>query len=498
MGVVVKQSFISSALTYLGAIIGFFNVLWLYPKSFGEDLASLGAFRVIIDTSILLVPFAQMGISTTLLKFYPHFKEDKRRLNAMLNTFLLAGCLSFLLFALIFLASDQWLVAYFDEKSVEIIPFLKIILVLVFTLSISGILEAYSRTLLKIVVPNFIKEVLIRILTGGLVALYYCKYIDLNGLFLGLVVVYMIALLVIIAYLAYLKQLSFHLDLTIFNRKLVKNILNFCLVAILSSGSTLVVMKIDSIMVAGELGEDQNPIYTIAFFIATVIELPRRSISQILGPLLSTKFKQGKIDEVKSLYKKSSINLFIIGLLLFIGILSNLDSLYFMIPNHELYQSGKIVVLIIGISKLFDMVMGVNGEIITMSQYYRFNIIAISFLAVFTVISNSILIPRFGFTGAAMASLLSIFIFNFTKMIFLYKKFSMQPFSDNTLKVLLTGVVIFIAVQFIPRNANPILDILTRTIAITPIYVVIILKLNVSEEANGLYEEYLARFFRKQ
>lgn len=497
MGVVVKQSFISSALTYLGATIAFFNVLWLYPKSFGEDMAAFGAFRVILDTSILLVPFAQMGISTTLIKFYPNFKESRHKLSTMLNTSLLAGSISFLLFALVFSASDDLIIDYFSKKSVQILPYVKFTLVLIFILSMSGILEAYSRTMLKIVVPNFIKEVLIRILSGGLVALYYKEYIDLDGLFLGLVGVYAVALLVIIAYLIYLKQFSLHLDFSIFDRKLVRSIINFCLVAILSSGSTLIVMKIDSIMVAGALGEDKNPIYTVAFFIATVIELPRRSISQIMGPLLSTKFKEGQINEVKSLYKKSSINLFIIGLLLFIGIISNLDSLYFMIPNYELYHTGKIVVLIIGVSKLIDMVTGVNSEIITMSQYYRFNIIAITLLAIFTIATNSILIPRFGFSGAAFASLLSIFIFNFTKLIFLYKKFKMQPFTFNTLKVLAVGILIYLMVQLIPRNANPVIDIIIRTLVITPIYVVAILKLKVSKEANDLFDEFYGRFSKR-
>ena len=73
MGVVIRQSFISSALTYVGAVVGFFNVLWLYPKFFG-GLDEIGLFRVITDTAILLVPFAQMGLSTTLVRFFPHFK----------------------------------------------------------------------------------------------------------------------------------------------------------------------------------------------------------------------------------------------------------------------------------------------------------------------------------------------------------------------------------------------------------------------------------------
>ena len=496
MGVVIRQSFISSALTYVGAVVGFFNVLWLYPKFF-NDLDEIGLFRVITDTAILLVPFAQMGLSTTLVKFFPHFKNSAEKIRTLLNTFLVCSVVSFLLFCIIFYLFEKPFQEYIGKNSPEVIPHLKVVLALIFVLVITGILESYSRSLLKIIVPNFLKEVLIRVLSAFIVTLYFLKVLDINELLISLVLVYATALMILFFYLGYLKQLSFKIDIKIFDRALVKSILQYSLFAILSSGSGLIVMKVDSIMVAAMLGLNDNAIYTTAFYIATVIEMPRRSISQILLPLVSSNFSQGKNTVVESLYRKSSINLLIIGVLLFLGIVSNLDSLYFLIPKWQEFAPGKVVVIIIGVAKIIDMVTGVNGEIIIMSRYYKFYIIAISLLAVFIIISNYYLIPAYGLAGAAAASLLSVLVFNLSKLIFIKVKFNMQPFTVNTLKVLLLGAAVFLMIQYLPRNPNPMVDIFIRSSIITFIYCFAIIRLKISEEVDKLYQQLLRKIIRK-
>lgn len=497
MGVVIRQSFISSALTYVGAMVGYFNVLWLYPKFF-SGLDEIGLFRVIQDTAILMVPFAQMGLSTTLVKFFPHFKNKPATTKTLLNTFLVFGVISFLLFYLLFHLFQVQIEGYFGNNSPEVIPYLKIVLSLIFILTITGILEAYSRSLLKIIIPNFLKEVLIRVLSSVIVSLYFLGFLDLDGLLVGLVLVYATALIILFIYLGSLKQLSFKIDFKVFNKGLVKDIMQFSLFAILSSGSGLIVMKIDSIMVAAMLGLNENAIYTTAFFIATVIEMPRRSISQIMSPLVSSNFEQGKNLEVKSLYRKSSINLLIVGVLLFLGIVSNLDSLYYLIPKWQEFAPGKVVVIIIGAAKIIDMVTGINSEIIVMSKYYKFNIVAITLLAIFIIIGNYYLIPAYGLAGAAIASILSLFVFNLSKLIFIKVKFNMQPFTFNTLKVLLLGGVVFVLAFLIPRNPNPIIDILIRSSFITLVYGFAVLKLNISGEVNRLYQQIIKSITRNQ
>ena len=80
-------------------------------------------------------------------------------------------------------------------------------------------------------------------------------------------------------------------------------------------------------------------------------------------------------------------------------------------------------------SKLIIMVFGYSSELISLSKYYKFNVLTILILAIIGIILNIILIPVFGLTGAAAASLTSIIIFNIIKYIFIKIKFGISPFT---------------------------------------------------------------------
>src|SRR5690606_4806803 len=114
------------------------------------------------------------------------------------------------------------------------------------------------------------------------------------------------------------------------------------------------------------LGLASYGIYTVVFYIAAVIELPRRAITQIISPIIAKAFTNDDLREIGDIYRKTAINQLLIGMLLFLGIICNLDNIFHFVPNREIFEAGKNVVLIIGLGKLADMAAGANGEIIIM------------------------------------------------------------------------------------------------------------------------------------
>jgi hypothetical protein len=75
MGVIIKESIKSSIFSYIGVIIGYVNVLWLYPYFLAAD--QIGLFRIIQSSAYLLATFGQFGMGSTLVKFYPKLKLEK-------------------------------------------------------------------------------------------------------------------------------------------------------------------------------------------------------------------------------------------------------------------------------------------------------------------------------------------------------------------------------------------------------------------------------------
>ena len=269
--------------------------------------------------------------------------------------------------------------------------------------------------------------------------------------------------------------------------------LKFGLFTFLGGSGILIIGKIDSIMVTGMLGLTETAIYTTAFYIAVLIELPKRATAQIGMPIISRAFKENNQEEIKEIYAKSSLNNLILGALIFIGLWINLDNIFTLIPKTEVYSLGKMVVLIVGAGKLIDIAAGLNGEIIVMSKYYKVNVYFVVALAIFTVGANYILIPVYGLSGAAIGSAFALLFFNLAKFIFLYSKLKLQPFSVNTIKVILLGAVILLIGLWLPQLDNVYYDIFYRSVIVSVIYSIAIYLLKPSKDIDNLINKAIGR-----
>jgi len=465
MGKIAKQSIQTALFSYLGVVIGYFNVLWLFP--YALEASQLGTFRTIQDLGLLFVPFAQLGLGHGITRYFPKLKSNH---SAFLSYSIILAFGGFFLVCSIFLIFQNQIIGLFAVNSPQVIDFLQIVLLITFFSLLSSILDAYARSYLKIAVPTFFREVFLRLLTGILVGSYFLGWIDFEMVMYGLVLVYGLCTLSVLAYLIWLGVLKFDFRWQNFPKGFRSSFLKFSIITFLATAASTLIMKIDSIMVSSMVGLEANAIYTIAFSMALVIELPRRAISQVVMPVIADHFAKKNLSEINKLYKQVSNRQLYICLLLFIGIWSNIDSLYFLIPSREIYETGKYVVLLIGIGKLFDVIFSVNSEVLVFSKYYRFNLLATIIMSLLIIGLNYWLIPIYGIEGAAIASAFIMFLFNFGKYLFLKIKLGFDPFSKETLKILLVGFITYSPFQFLKLDYGPILNIAFTSISILVSY----------------------------
>ncbi|SHK51637.1 Membrane protein involved in the export of O-antigen and teichoic acid [Reichenbachiella agariperforans] len=487
LGVVIKQSSISGIVTYLGAFIGFVNSVLLFPAFLSTE--ELGLIRVLPNIAFMLLPLVQLGTSQALLKFSPEIKKQQNGLPQLLGLITLSTLLGAILMSLGIVLFKADFVALFETKSPLVNNYIPVIVALIFIVAIYSLVETYSRILLKIIAMNLIREILLRILTGIAVLLYFYELIDLDTLVYGLILIYGFCLMALIVYLMFLGELRFSFRFSSVSRELMYRMANFSLYSIIGASGAYIVLNIDQVMVTSLLGLDENGIYSTSFYFAVMIELSKRPILQITTPLISQAFENNRLADVQKMHRQLSINLMIIASLFFVGIVANLDNIYALMPNGSDYSLGRNVIIIIGISKLIDMTFANNSEIIVMSRYYRFNVVSIFCLSMIMVVLNSYLIPIYGMDGAAMATLLSISVFNLVKMTFLRWKLNITPFSISTLKMLgIFGVVLFMGL-YLPYCYNTYIDLMARSGIITITLGVLVLGLRISPEANGIYNK---------
>lgn len=491
MGIVIRQSIRSSLIAYLGVIIGYINLLWLYPYYLGSG--QIGLLRLIQSSAFILATFGQFGIPQTTVRFFPDLKQQK----GFLSFIMLAGVTGFLILSLVSLFFQQPLIAYFAKESALFVQYFQVTLLITLFLIQFQILEAYSRSNLKIVIPTVIRDIQLRLATTILVLLYGTEVISFDWMIKALVLLYVSLVISLSIYLISIKAFNLNISFDFLKQGTFKKLIRYGLYSLLGAGGTQIVLQIDSVMVSAAMGLEATGVYTIAFFIGVVIEMPKRSITQITAPLISQAFQKNDMAHVLTLYRQTSINQLIIGSLLLIGVWANLESIYQFIPNNEVYIAGMNVVLFIGLGKLTDMFFGVNGEIVVMSKYYRFNVLAVSLLAILTIGLNYLLIPRYGIEGAAIASFMAMFIFNLSKFVFVWAKFSIQPFTLSSVKFALLAGLSLLINYALPLLENVFLDIALRSSVITVAIMVPTYFLRISPEVNGIIDNLLQRLLKR-
>ncbi len=494
MGFILNRSIFVSLITWVGVVIGYLNVLWLYPRVL--DLEQIGLFRTLQDIALLFVPFAQMGAGQGLIRYFPHGTNETEK-QQIISLSLIWSLLSFSLFLLIFWLLQDWIYLFFMEKAQAVNEFLPVVILLTFILNVQGVLEPLARSLLKFRFVAFCKEIVLRVFSALLIILYFFEVLSFTHTIWGLVVVYGFVTFIIALYLIRAGWSGIYLFFSPAIRQLINPFVRYGVITFLSSASSLLVMKTDSVMVTQMIGLEANGIYTTVFFMAIIVELPRRILSQISTPLLSQAFEQNNMPLVQRIYQKSSINLLLISALLYIGIVCNMSALFSLMPKGDAFRAGAVVVMLIGLGKLIDGAAGVNGELLAMSRYYRINLYFTVLMAILNVVLNYLFIPMYGIAGAALGSCLSLIAFNLLKYFYIQIKLRLQPFNRDTLLLIIIMCLAFAAGWFMPAIEGPLLDIMVRSTIITVIVGVGTIYFKVSAEANQLYAKLLSYFYRK-
>ena len=232
--------------------------------------------------------------------------------------------------------------------------------------------------------------------------------------------------------------------------------------------------------------------YSVGVYIASVIAIPNRAMQQIINPITAKELNANNLPEVENLYRRSSLNLLIVGGLLFLLINSNIREIYQFIDKPE-YTAGMSIVFIISLSELIKLSLGTNGAILTNSHLYRILFYLSLGMAASVFILNKVLIESMGIEGAALATFIVVLVFGVIRVYYVYRKLSMQPFDRKSGVVLLLIGLIFAVFFSIQLNVPPLIAILVKSILISLIFFFLVLKLRISEDLNSFFNNLVSR-----
>lgn len=484
MGIIFKQSFKNSLIIYLGFLVGGINTLIFYPRILEQEYYGLVVF--LLSASNLIMPLTALGVQYTIVKFFSSYqsKEQADRFLTWILFFPLVVAIPLGYFWDFF---HHWIVSIVPSENKIVADYTHIIYMVALSCAYFEVFYAWAKVQLQSVFGNVLKEFWNRAVVMILLIGVFFDFLTKPQFIYVLTGAYVLRTLVMMVY-------AFYLYLPKFQFKLPDNFgetLRYSLYILLAGSAGAIILDIDKVMIPDKEAFEVAAYYSVAVFIGSFIEAPSRAMRQILQPITSKTLNNNDNKEVANLYKKSSINLLLIGGLFFLLINCSVSELFKLLPDG--FAGGELVVLLISLVKLYNMFLGNNGDIINNSKFYRITLPFGLGMAISVYFLNKLFYfdMDYGTDGLALATFITLFVFNSLKLFFVQAKFRMNPFTNKT--ILMIGMILFLfgAFYYWDFNFHPIVNIALKSILIGIVYLFLVVRANISAEINALVRRFV-------
>ena len=115
MGIVIKQSIKGTIVNYLGVAIGFVTTFFIVTKYLTQE--EIGLSRVLIDAGVLFASFAQLGTSSSIIRFFPYFKDENEKHHGFFFWTLIVPIVGFFLFFIVAKCLEGTIIHTFSKNS---------------------------------------------------------------------------------------------------------------------------------------------------------------------------------------------------------------------------------------------------------------------------------------------------------------------------------------------------------------------------------------------
>ena len=482
MGIVVRQSFLNLISIGVAFFIGAINTLYLYPTFLGSKFQ--GLVIALLAISNLIQPFISFGTQHAVIRYYSKYskKNDK---DGLLTLSILMPIVIVLLFVPLFLVYYDDIRQYLFQSDQSLSRYTYVILFIAISTSFFEVFYSWLRVKLKSVFGNFLKELYPRLFIAFLLIFYSIGLLNFESFVMFLIYGYYFRLLIVIVYSFYVNKPKLNLNF----KNDFNEIFKYCLLIFLSGAASSIILDIDKSMLSSILTVENVAYYSVAVFIAAVIEIPGRAMFQILSPVVASAINKNQMKKLEDLLKKSSTNLVLVASLFFLLINLNIDDFYNML-NQDGYSIGIPIVIIVSFGKLYSMSIGCINNIISNSKYYYYTFWFSLFSSVLAVILNIYPITEFGIIGAAYATLIVLAIMNSLKIYLVKIKFNIHPYSRDTIKIIILSVLTYFVFSNLQLGFQPVINIIVKSSLVLILYTLSAYIFKLSDDVNIFIDKF--------
>jgi len=448
MGIIARQSIKGTIVTYLGVFVGFLTTFFVLTRFLTTE--EIGLARVLIDTGTLFIGLAQMGTSSSIIRFFPYFnikgskdlRDSKDSHNGFFFWTVIIPLFGFAVITFLYWLLHDSIAAVFAEKSALFVNYYYVVLPLAFFMLYQTIFETNANALMRIVFPRAVRELFLRLFLLAAYLLYAFRIVSMDGFIILLCGAYGLAALMNIIYLFAYGHISLRPDFHFVTASLARKYFFYTLFQITAAIATVLAPFISSYYITATMGLEYTGIFAIATYISSMVAIPNRSLNAIANPQLAQTTKDNDYEGLSTLLKQVSNNSFLIGAFLLTAIWLNIDLIFRILPNGSTYAVAKYVVLFLSLSQLTIATFNATISVLNFSRYYYLSLLYSFILTVSAILFNNWLIPLFGMNGAALANFLSYSLYFVLILITLAICIRINPFFAGHAKTILLTLLL--------------------------------------------------------
>ena len=438
--IILSEAFLSFSGMSLGSVFRYmFSIIM--ARFLGAQM--LGLYSLGNAITRIAEILALLGLDNGVLRFVSRDTEDKVNVDRSIYTSLKIGLISSILIAvLLFLSAEKIVNEILNEDSF-LITVIKVFAIslpfTVLTLISSFATQAFKILKYKIFVNQIVNPLTLLI---AFVTSYFLLGIELSIL-LPTVVSSIIGLMFILKFLTNFSSISLS---KIIGTNVDKDILKFSVPLMFVSAIGIIMHWIDIIMLGILSNATEVGMYHPIERTAGLVRMILFAFAGIFAPIFSEHYFKKNKNGMKDSYQSSSkyILAFSLPIFIFLFIFSEPMLLVF---GTEFQNYFALKVLLLGI--FIQTIFGLGSSTLTMSGYTKFNLLNVSIALFLNIISNSILIPLYGLTGAALATSFALIVLSTLRYFENLILMNLNLFSFKLIKPIISGAITFVVIQYL-------------------------------------------------
>lgn len=462
---IAKTSFIVLIGVLLSKILSY-GYRIIIARYFGPEVYGLLSLAIIIASTFAAV--SALGFAEGLLRFIPIYRgrEENEKIkylfrfstSILIITSLISGLL-------LFLFSNYISTTFFHDA--DLARYLKIFSLLVPSSIFAGILLASLRAHEEISWYSFIFNIAQNVIK--LSALLILILLGLNSdsatisYLLGIIGMLIISYIVCKYKIPHLFQKS---NLPHDEKKLLRReILSYSIPILFFGIISTIFYWIDSFSIGYYKSAVEVGLYNAAVPIAMILAVAPELFMQLFFPMITKAYAKKNIGLIEQLSKQVAKWILIINLPVFAILLVFPGAMLNLLFGAD-YLAAENALRILAISSVMSSVFIVSNQLVSMMGKSKLVLMNIIIASIINFLLNALLVPMpkimfldnsTGLNGAAIATLISVFVFNILFMAQSYKYLSIIPLRKKMLNLfaislISIGLLIYLRTIFISNN----------------------------------------------